>query len=102
MRAAGVTLGDRHRVRLLSESFTTHAADDGDTRDTVVEGGGRVSDDQVVGLIRERIKRPDCARGFILDGFPRTVQQAHKLDSILSDVGQDVSCVIALEVRRSV
>ena len=64
----------------------------------VMESGGLVSDDLVVGIISERIKGADCAKGFILDGFPRTVAQASKLDAVLASSGEAVSCIIALEV----
>lgn len=49
----------------------------------VMEAGGLVSDDIVVGIIKENIKSPECKKGFILDGFPRTVVQAEKLDEML-------------------
>merc|ERR1719333_1067145 len=47
---------------------------------SVMESGGLVSDDLVVGIIGERIKEDDCAKGFILDGFPRTLVRAQKFD----------------------
>ena len=49
----------------------------------VMESGGLVSDDIVVGIIKENIKSPECKKGFILDGFPRTTVQAEKLDEML-------------------
>jgi len=49
----------------------------------VMESGGLVSDEIVIGIIRDGVKAPECAKGFILDGFPRTVVQAEKLDEML-------------------
>ena len=64
----------------------------------VMEAGGLVSDDLVVGVIAGRVKEADCAKGFILDGFPRTVEQASKLDAMLTATGEKVNYVVALEV----
>jgi len=64
----------------------------------VMESGGLVSDELVVSIICDRVKDDDCCGGFILDGFPRTVEQAKMLDSMLADSGDGVSLVLALEV----
>eukprot|EP01043_Picozoa_sp_COSAG02_P043419 COSAG02_NODE_3780_length_6242_cov_10.962559_7_plen_859_part_00 len=68
----------------------------------VMESGGLVSDDLVVGVIADRIKEPDCSAGFILDGFPRTVEQAQMLDAMLADMSQSVTSIVALEVPDEV
>ena len=62
-----------------------------------IEKGGLVSDDIVIGLISERIDEPDCANGFILDGFPRTVAQAEALDVLLSEKNKTLDAVIELK-----
>ena len=51
----------------------------------VMDAGGLVSDSVVLGLVRENLRRPECARGFILDGFPRTLQQAQMLDALVGE-----------------
>ena len=63
-----------------------------------MEAGELVSDEIVVGVIRDRIAEPDCAAGFILDGFPRTVEQANQLDAMLQAQGEGVSACIELNV----
>ena len=69
---------------------------------SVMESGGLVSDALVVGVIAGRIVDADCAKGFILDGFPRTVEQATMLDAMLAKCGEGVTYVIALEVPDEV
>jgi len=51
----------------------------------LMDAGRLVSDDVMIGIVRERLARPDAVRGFVLDGFPRTVAQAHALDEMLDD-----------------
>ncbi len=66
---------------------------------SVMESGGLVSDELVIGVISNRIDQPDCKNGFILDGFPRTTAQAEALDSMLADKGIKLDAVIELEVN---
>jgi adenylate kinase len=66
----------------------------------VMEAGQLVSDDIVLGLIRDRLGKPDAARGFILDGFPRNIDQANSLNALLKDLRQPIDAVLLLDVRR--
>ena len=67
-----------------------------------MDAGALVTDDIVCGIIADRIREPDCAKGFILDGFPRTVEQAKKLDEVLAKRGEAVARVIELKVPDAV
>ena len=60
----------------------------------VMDAGGLVSDDIIIGLVEERIQQPDCANGFLFDGFPRTIPQAQAL----VDAGIDIDFVVELDV----
>jgi adenylate kinase len=63
-----------------------------------MDAGELVTDDIVLGLIRERLARPDAAKGFILDGYPRNVAQAGALDRLLADLGQPLDAVVLMQV----
>ncbi len=65
---------------------------------TLVEGGNLMPDDVMVGLVSKRIEEPDCANGFILDGFPRTIAQAEALDVLLRDKGLALDHVIEIKI----
>lgn len=67
---------------------------------SVMDSGQLVSDDIVLGLIRERLSRPDAANGFILDGFPRNIDQANSLNTLLEEIGQPLDAVLLLDVRN--
>ncbi len=69
---------------------------------SIMDAGGLVSDGLIIRMIGERISRPDCARGFILDGFPRTVPQAEALDRLLHETAVDLDAVIELKVDEAV
>ncbi len=65
---------------------------------TSMDAGSLVPDETVIGLIRERIREADCARGFILDGFPRTEVQAEKLDEMLRELELTIDAVLDFSV----
>lgn len=64
----------------------------------VMAAGGLVSDEIVINILRDRLAEPDCAKGVILDGFPRTTVQAEALDVLLGETGQKINAAISLEV----
>jgi adenylate kinase len=63
-----------------------------------MEAGQLVSDDIVLGMIRERLSKPDAQKGFILDGFPRNIPQAESLDKLLTDMGKPLQVSLLIDV----
>jgi adenylate kinase len=68
----------------------------------VIEQGELVKDDLVNALVRQRLREPDCAQGFLLDGYPRTVAQAQELKNILRELGADPPVVVNFRVGYDV
>ncbi len=64
----------------------------------VMEAGGLVPDDVIIGLALERLRADDARDGFLLDGFPRTVPQAEALDAEMAELGRRITAVLCLEV----
>lgn len=63
-----------------------------------MDKGGLVPDEVVIGIVKERLKGADCAKGFILDGFPRTIPQAEALDRVIAELGKAIKAVLSLDV----
>mmetsp|Transcript_18722 Transcript_18722/g.54052 ORF Transcript_18722/g.54052 Transcript_18722/m.54052 type:complete len:320 (-) Transcript_18722:451-1410(-) len=91
-----LSTGDMLRAAVAAQT------DVGKKAQAIMKAGGLVSDDIVVGIIRDRIRDPDCRFGFILDGFPRTLVQARALDKMLSEEGAAVTKVVELQVPDGV
>ena len=87
-----LSTGDMLRAAVKSGSALGLKAKD------IMEKGQLVPDELMVGLIEDRIAQPDCAKGFILDGFPRTEAQAQALDKMLAKSGKKLDEVIEMEV----
>ena len=65
-----------------------------------MDKGELVPDEVTIGIVRERLSKADCERGFLLDGFPRTVPQAEALETILSDLNREIDFVINIDVEK--
>jgi adenylate kinase len=72
----------------------------GKTAREYMDAGKLVPDDVIIAMMEERLAGPDCQKGFILDGFPRTVPQAEALDGLLSKLGIQLDGVILFEIDR--
>jgi adenylate kinase len=97
-------LAESHHIPQLSTGDMLRAAvklgsDVGKRAKAVMEAGNLVSDEIVIEIISERIGHADCVRGFILDGFPRTLAQADALDALLETKGTALDAVIAMRVE---
>jgi adenylate kinase len=91
-----VSTGDLLREAVAADSELGRAAK------AVMDAGQLVDDRTMLGIIRERLAKPDAKRGFILDGFPRTIVQADGLAALLAEIGQPVDAVVLFEVDPEV
>ena len=97
-------LEEQHGLIQLSTGDLLRAAvaagtEAGQRAKAVMEAGDLVSDEIVIAILRDRLAEPDCAKGVILDGFPRTTVQAEALDDLLAGSGQKINAAISLEVE---
>jgi adenylate kinase len=99
-------LVQRHGIAQLSTGEMLRAAVAAQTpvglkAKDIMASGGLVPDDVVIGIISDRLDQPDAAKGFILDGFPRTVPQAEALDELLKKKHMKLDAVVELRVNES-
>ena len=67
-----------------------------------MDAGKLVSDDIVLGILRERVAQADAAKGFILDGYPRNIAQAESLENVLAELGQTLDAAVLMDVDLSI
>jgi len=96
-------LVDRYNVCQLStgdmlREAVTNKTDVGKQAESVMKAGGLVSDEIVVNLINENLDKPACKNGFLLDGFPRTIVQARKLDDLLDNRKSKLNAVVEFQI----
>lgn len=101
-----VRIKSRYAIAHLSTGDMLRAAiaqgtEIGKKAKAIMDSGKLVPDDVVVGIIGDRVRDADCANGFVLDGFPRTVNQAVALDGMLASKDLSVTHVIVMEVNEA-
>ena len=94
---------ERHGIPQIStgdllRAYVREGTELGRRAKAVMDAGQLVDDTTILGMVRERLSRSDAARGFILDGFPRTIPQAEGLATLLAEIGKPLDAVILFDV----
>ncbi|MBB5174965.1 adenylate kinase [Texcoconibacillus texcoconensis] len=87
-----ISTGDMFRQAIKEETEL------GKQAKSYMDEGALVPDEVTIGIVRERLEKPDCKKGFLLDGFPRTVAQAEALENLLQDLGRKLDHVLYIDV----
>ena len=87
-----ISAGDMFRAAMKAETEMGLQAK------SFIDKGALVPDEVTIGIVRERLSQEDCVRGFLLDGFPRTVAQASALEEIMKDLGKKIDYVLNINV----
>jgi adenylate kinase len=90
-----ISTGDMFRAAIKNETELGLKAK------SYLSSGGLVPDDVTIGIVKERLEQDDCQKGFLLDGFPRTLGQAEALTTILTDLGLPLDAVINIDVDKA-
>ena len=88
-----ISTGDMLRAAVESDSRVGRQAK------AIIDAGNLVSDNVMIGIIRDRLAEPDAQQGFILDGFPRNEKQANDLDALLNELGMPLNVAILMDVE---
>jgi adenylate kinase len=91
-----ISTGDMFRAAMKEETELGLQAK------SFIDKGELVPDEVTIGIVRERLGKNDCQKGFLLDGFPRTVAQAEALEKILADLNKQIDYVINIEVNKDI
>jgi adenylate kinase len=94
LRIPHISTGDMFR------DHKARATEIGKQIQAIMDAGGLVTDDITNAMVKERLSRPDCAAGFILDGYPRTAAQAGFLDGLLATMGRSITRALSYEVAE--
>ena len=89
-----ISTGDMLRAVIASNNTSGHEAQ------RLLSKGDLVPDDVMIRIVGERLRQPDAAAGFILDGFPRTLAQAQALDEMLEEAGREIERLLVLDVSE--
>lgn len=89
-----ISTGDMFRAAIKEETEL------GKQAKSYMDAGDLVPDEVTVGIVRERLGKDDCRDGFLLDGFPRTTEQAEALEQILTDAGRELDYVLYISVNE--
>ena len=74
----------------------------GKQAETAMKAGNLVTDELVMGIMEQRLQQDDCKKGYLLDGFPRTIPQAQALQALLQKLGEKLDAVLELDIARDV
>src|SRR6185437_14030321 len=91
-----ISTGDMFRAAIKDETELGLQAK------SFMDKGELVPDEVTIGIVRERLSKDDCQKGFLLDGFPRTVAQAEALENILAGLSKQINYVINIDVDNSI